>query len=218
MMDASPEQRKHLQDASVSLLARLHTITPADHDLAFLAQPEHGSSPLDQQLGYQRWYYDWAREGLTYPLIERTFAWLDEHRPSEGPTVLNWGDSRIGNVLYRDFEPVAVLDWEMATIGPAEMDLGWYLVLDDLTTHYTKRRVAGFLEPDAFVAAYERALGRDVTNLAWYEIFALTRSIAINERQARLAALTGVDYPGVAGEGNPVLRQITRRIDAYPGP
>ena len=33
-------------------------------------------------------------------------------------TVFNWGDSRIGNMLWRDFEPVAVLDWEMATVGP----------------------------------------------------------------------------------------------------
>jgi aminoglycoside phosphotransferase (APT) family kinase protein len=103
----------------------------------------------------------------------------------------------------------------MATIGPAEMDLGWYLVLDALTTHFTKRRVPGFLDRDEFVATYERALGRAVCNLDWYEIFALTRSVAVNERQARLAATTGVAYPGVAGDDNPVLRQIVRRIEAY---
>ena len=38
--------------------------------------------------------------------------------------MLSWGDARIGNVLYRDFEPVAVLDWEMAALGPPELDVG----------------------------------------------------------------------------------------------
>ena len=41
--------------------------------------------------------------------------------------VLAWGDSRIGNVLYQDFRPVAVLDWEMATVGPRELDVSWII-------------------------------------------------------------------------------------------
>ena len=43
--------------------------------------------------------------------------------------VFNWGDSRIGNMLWRDFEPVAVLDWEMATVGPREVDVAWMIFL-----------------------------------------------------------------------------------------
>ena len=79
IVDATPEQRRTLQESSVSILARLHEITPVTHDLSFLAQPEHGATALDQQLGYQRWYYEWARNGVTYPLIERTLAWFDAH-------------------------------------------------------------------------------------------------------------------------------------------
>ena len=84
---------------------------------------------MDQQLGYQRWYYEWAREDMRLPLIERTFEWLDARRPEEPRIVLNWGDARIGNMLWRDFEPVAVLDWEMATIGPPEVDVAWMIFL-----------------------------------------------------------------------------------------
>ena len=53
-----------------------------------------------------------------------------------------------------------------------------------------------------------------VHDLAWHEIFALTRSVAINERQARLAATTGIPYPGVAGDENPVLALLTEKIGA----
>ncbi|MGO9875776.1 MAG: phosphotransferase family protein [Acidimicrobiia bacterium] len=88
VMDASPEQRRGLQDATVSVLARLHEIAPLTHELSFLTLPQHGSSALDQQLGYQRWYYEWARDGVSYPLIERTLAWLVANRPTEGEPVL----------------------------------------------------------------------------------------------------------------------------------
>ncbi len=120
-------------------------------------------------------------------------------------------------MLFGDDGSVAsVLDWEMATIGPAEMDLAWYLALDDLTTRFVKRTVPGFLARADFIGRYEAALGRTVVDLEWHEIFALVRSTAINDRQARLAAESGVAYPGVAGDDNPVLRVVSRRIAAFP--
>jgi aminoglycoside phosphotransferase (APT) family kinase protein len=109
---------------------------------------------------------------------------------------------------------VAVLDWELASIGPPEMDLAWYLALDRLTAKFTGT-VPGFLDRARAIDYYESHLGRAVVDLEWHEIFALVRSAAINDRQARIAAAAGVPYPGVAGDDNPVLRYITRRIDRY---
>jgi aminoglycoside phosphotransferase (APT) family kinase protein len=186
VMEATPEQRRSLQDASVGVLARLHEITPATHDLSFLAQPEHGASALDQQLGYQRWYYEWARNGVSYPLIERTLAWLDANRPPEGETVLNWGDARIGNMLYVDFEPVAVLDWEMATIGPREVDVAWMIFLDtffdDLAERFEMPALTGFMDRDDVVAEYERLTGHRVAALEWFEVLAALRFAIVSVR------------------------------------
>ena len=68
--DAPPETRAAMQTRTLEVLKKLHEITPANADLAFLARPQHGATALRQQLGYQRWYYDWAREGVSYPLID----------------------------------------------------------------------------------------------------------------------------------------------------
>jgi len=186
MMDATPEQRAHLQHSSVSVIARLHEITPERHDLSFLTQPAHGVSALDQQLGYQRWYYEWARDGVTYPLIEATFQWLDAHRPDEGRTVLNWGDARIGNILYREFEPVAVLDWEMATIGPAEIDIAWMVFLhrffDDLAAKFELPGIPDFMRRDDVARAYEEMTGAAVGPLEWFEVFAALRFAVVSIR------------------------------------
>ena len=80
----------------------------------------------------QREYYEWTRrdDGLRIPIIEETFDWLEANWPKDpGETVLSWGDSRPGNMIYDGFTPVAVLDWEMCTLGPREVDLAWMCFL-----------------------------------------------------------------------------------------
>jgi len=194
--DGTPAQRAAMQTATLEVLAKLHEVTPDNADLSFLARPQHGQTALEQQLGHERWYYDWAREGQTYPLIERTFAWLDEHMPDEGPTVLNWGDARVGNVLYRDFKPVAVLDWEMATMGPREVDLAWMIFLhkffDDMAERFGMPGMKDFLQRDAVIAEYESITGHSARALEWFEVFAAQRFAIVSVRTTARGVAYGV--------------------------
>jgi aminoglycoside phosphotransferase (APT) family kinase protein len=175
-----------LQRSAVDILVRLHELNPDNVDLSFLARPAHGATAREQQLGYQRWYYEWARDGVAYPLIERTFAWLDAHAPPEGETVLNWGDARLGNMLFRDFEPVAVLDWEMATVGPREVDLAWMVFLhrffQDLAQRFEMPGLPDFMDRDEIAAQYESATGHTPIALDWYEVFAALRFAIVSVR------------------------------------
>ncbi|MGH8976894.1 MAG: phosphotransferase family protein [Acidimicrobiia bacterium] len=186
VMDATPEDRARMQRNAVRVLAQLHTITPETHDLSFLLRPEFGDDPLDQQLGYQRWYYDWAREGATYPLIERTFDWLAANRPAGLRTVLNWGDSRIGNMLWQDFEPVAVLDWEMATVGPPEVDVAWMIFLhsffQDLAARFEMPGLPDFMDRAEIIATYEELTGHALQRVDWFEVYAALRFAIVSIR------------------------------------
>jgi aminoglycoside phosphotransferase (APT) family kinase protein len=199
----------------VDQLARLHTIA---------VDEPHGNPPpqlrrgLAAELEYWTLYVEWAADGdAPAAALVDALQWCADHSPApEPPPSFLWGDARLGNVLFDDDAGVAaLLDWELATIGPAEMDLAWYLVLDELTTKIVGQRVDGFFARDALLTRYEHAIGRPVHNLAWHEVFALARSIAINDRQARVARTTGVEYPGVAGDENPMLRVLARRIERY---
>ncbi len=90
------------------MLAEIHTLNPDNADLAFLELDRSEPTPLRRHVADQWDYYRWVSGDRPQPLIERAFAWLDEHWPDdEGPTALSWGDSRIGNMLFRDFTPVA---------------------------------------------------------------------------------------------------------------
>jgi aminoglycoside phosphotransferase (APT) family kinase protein len=187
--DAPGETRAAMQTRTLEALVKLHQLTPANADLAFLTRPAHGQTALQQQVGYQRWYYDWAREGLSYPLIDATFTWLDEHWPEEGETVLNWGDARVGNILYRDFAPIAVLDWEMATVGPREVDLAWMIFLHeffhDMAVGFGLPGMTDFMQRDSVIAEYERLSGHDVRDLEWFEVFAALRFAIVSIRTSK---------------------------------
>ncbi len=126
---------------------------------------------------------------MSYPLIDRTFAWLEAHWPEEGETVLNWGDARVGNILYRDFAPIAVLDWEMATVGPREVDLAWMIFLHeffhDMAVTFGLPGMTDFMQRDSVIAEYEELTGHTVRNLDWFEVFAALRFAIVSIRTSK---------------------------------
>ncbi|MGB0101896.1 MAG: phosphotransferase family protein [Nocardioides sp.] len=174
--DASPADRRHLQDASVEVLARLHAIPDAESTLGFLAPHHPGETTLARNLARTRAWYDFAIPDIgRSPTVERALAWLAGHLPSTVETVLCWGDSRIGNLMYRDFEPVAVLDWEMATIGPRELDVSWFVfahqVFESITEMLELPGMPDFLREEDVTAQYERLAGVELGDLHWYHVY-----------------------------------------------
>ena len=89
--------------------------------------------------------------------------------------VLVWGDARIGNVIDRDFLPVAVLDWEMATIAPGEFDLAWigfaHMVFQELTKLAGLPGMPDFLREDDVRATYRDLTDIEVADLDWFYVF-----------------------------------------------
>jgi len=102
--------------------------------------------------------------------------------------VLLWGDVRLGNLVFDDSRRiVAVLDWDLAALGPPEMDLGWHFGLDFMMEALFGQRVPGFPSRIEALERYESESGHEVRDLAWHEVFALTRALAINDRHQRIA-------------------------------
>jgi aminoglycoside phosphotransferase (APT) family kinase protein len=187
---ATPEERAHLQSASIDVLAWLHAIDQPLERFGFLEVPRPGATAMRRQLADQAAYYDWAREGLRVPLIERTFAWLHEHFPSdEGEPVMCWGDARIGNMLFDGFEPVAVLDWEMAVLAPPEVDLAWFAYIhtffEDLAAKFGVPGLPDFLRIDDVAAEYERVSGREPRRLHWFTVYAALRYAIVSVRTTK---------------------------------
>ncbi len=177
LFDAAPEEQRRLQDATVGVLARLHAIPDATTTFAFLDPDQPGATPLERNLARTRAWYDFAVADVgRSPLIERGLAWLEANLPEDDDTVLCWGDARIGNVMYRDFTPVGVLDWEMAAIGPRRLDLGWLVfahrVFETIAEIMELPGMPHFLREEDVRATYAELTGVDVGDLTWFTLYA----------------------------------------------
>ena len=198
---ASPDEQRQLQDATVTVLAELHSIEIDAHDVSFLELDRPEPTPLRRHVADQWDYYKWVSGDRPQPVIERCFAWLEEHWPDdEGPTALSWGDSRIGNVLYRDFAPVAVLDWEMAGVAPREMDLAWMVFLhrffEDLAEQLGLPGMPEFLRLPDVAATYERVSGHTPHHLAFFVMYAALRhGIVMSRVQQRSVHFGEAEMP-----------------------
>lgn len=203
LSEADSDDRARLQTGTVGVLAGVHGIARPESELAFLEYRQPGSTPLRRHVEEQRAYYEWvaAASGHRHPLIERAFTWLDEHWPQhEGPPVISWGDSRIGNIVYRDFAPVGVLDWEMAALGPRELDLGWLIYhhrfFEDLATLAELPGLPGFLRREDIAAEYLEQTGHAPRDLDFYIVYAALRNAIVMARVARRQAAFGErDWP-----------------------
>ncbi len=177
--DAPPERQRELQDATVGVLATLHSIPNATKTFAYLSDVQQGDTALRGQLNWLRSWYDFAVPDIgRSPLLERSFEWLEANWPAEvaeGEPVLLWGDSRVGNVLYRDFQPVAVLDWEMVTLGPREIDVAWmifaHMVFQELTGLAGMPGLPEVMRESDVRATYQRLTGVEVGDLQWFYVY-----------------------------------------------
>lgn len=209
LFDGSADQRAKVQTSMIDVLCGLHAIGDPIERFSDLELPASGDTHLGRHLADVGDWYCWSL--ATNPrsdLIESALERLAGSIPKDpGDTVLSWGDSRIGNVLFDDFEPVAVLDWEMAVLGPRELDLTWLIyshrVFQDLAESLGVVGMPEFMCTDEVVSAYERSSGHSVANLDWHLLFAATRwAIVFLRTGTRQAAVSG---DAMSEDGNELL-------------
>ena len=186
LFDAPREQQQLLQDRSVAVLAGLHAITDAATTFRYLDPGRHvtgaaaSGTPMERNLAARRAWYEFAVPDLgRSPLVEKLLDWLEANQPADpGDTVLSWGDARIGNMMYRDYAPVAVLDWEMATIGSRALDVSWMVfahqVFESIASVFELPGMPHFMREEDVVATYELLTGVRLGELTWYHLYNAT--------------------------------------------
>jgi aminoglycoside phosphotransferase (APT) family kinase protein len=215
--ELAPEERAALWWGGVEALAKIHRLDWRAVGFGFLERPRLGATALDQQLAYYTDYLRWAGEGRPQPVLDAALPWLLAQRPQDEPTVLSWGDARIGNILFDGTRPAAVLDWEMVSLGSPEMDLAWALFLD---RHHSEGigqpRLPGFPEREETVRRYEALSGFAVRHLHYYEVFAGFRFGVIMLRIAQQLVHYGLmnEEQGRAFErANTVTRLLAKLLE-----
>ncbi|NNH72896.1 phosphotransferase family protein [Nocardia uniformis] len=179
LFDATPEERLRLTRNTIEVIAKIHAIdNPAER---FPTLDGEGSA-LRRHVEGQKAWYNWALadDGFRIPILERAFDWLEANWPTDpGPDVLGWGDARPGNIMFDGFEPVAVLDWEMAALGPRELDVAWTVLIhrffQDIATRFDQPGLPDYMRRSDVERFYQEFTGHKVRDLDWYLMYAALR-------------------------------------------
>lgn len=211
LAEAGPEVQAHLLTSFFSTLAAVHRLEP---DTA----PSGDDASLAATVARAGDYLDWAAAGGAVPTyLDDAREWCAANVPvTRAPASVLWGDVQLSNCVFTESGSVAaLLDFELTGIGPAELDLGWFFALHDMTSVLAGGDLPGFAGRAALLEGYRAVLGRTLDGLRWYETFALLRSGSIMVRIARLLAAKGVDDSWLA-RGNPTeaaLRRVRTRSE-----
>jgi aminoglycoside phosphotransferase (APT) family kinase protein len=212
----SGHRRAAFLDAA-RVLGRLHRLDPAAIGLGDYGRP---GSYVGRQVARGTKQYR-AADLAPEPAMDRLIAWLAAHGDVPDETAIAHGDYRLGNLMLHPEEPrvIAVLDWELSTLGHPLADLA-YCLLPWRTTPAEQGLVGldvpGLPDEAEFVAAYSEAAGRPVpADLDVFVVFSLFRWAAIvagvyrraldgNASDARAVDVAGEKFRRLARRGEEI--------------
>jgi aminoglycoside phosphotransferase (APT) family kinase protein len=188
-VDLPPERARRLCLHLIDTLVALHRVDPRAAGLDAL-----GKGPGYARRQVEGWSARYVRARTwNVPTFARVRAWLREHTPDDVGACVIHNDWRLDNVVLDRSDPtriVAVLDWEMATIGDPLMDLGsalayWVEARDGWLMRSARRQptdLPGMLRREEVVERYLQSSGLRPAHWAFYEVFGLFRLAVIAQQ------------------------------------
>ncbi|MGI8803172.1 MAG: phosphotransferase family protein [Solirubrobacteraceae bacterium] len=215
----TPGERRRMGEELVDALVELHALDWRAAGLEGFGRPD---GYLDRQLRRFRGLWE-ANRTREIPAVDRVADWLGRHVPRSPASTIVHGDYRLGNVMFDAAAPariVAVLDWEMSTIGDPLADLGYLCALyadrDDppspVFDFAALTRRDGFPLKRELIARYEDGSGRSMTDIRWYRTLAVWKVAVYMEGNFRRACTGMSDDPYLRSFGDQVV-ELARQAE-----
>lgn len=212
-----PEQRRAVGEGLVAVLADLHAVDPGEVGLADFGRPD---GYLARQVS--RWGRQWEAtriDGLQD--LDLLAAGLGATVPEGGRTAIVHGDYRLDNTMLDPAEPgrvVAVLDWEMSTLGDPMADLGLLLVYWSQADDGGERSISevvpaatvlpGFPSREQVAQLYAARTGADLSSLPWCQAFGFFKLAVVCAgivARVRAGVMVGPGFAGIEDRIGPLV-------------
>jgi aminoglycoside phosphotransferase (APT) family kinase protein len=199
--EAKPEQRHRFWEGGVRNLALIQK-TPLDQ-VQFLAGPEGARDGLEQEWDKYDRFVEWISKDKRWPVLDKARDALRARWPKNQPQGLVWGDARIGNMMFdENFDVLAVMDWEQASLGGALHDLAWWLQMSSFAHEKTadKPHLEGMGTREETIALWQEVTGISVDDLDWYLDFTQFKTGCLSVSTSRLWGWPEPDHAALAAQ------------------
>lgn len=179
-----PHERRAIYEEEVRVLAAIHAV---DVDAVGLGAYGRRGEYVARQVA--RWSKQYAASATrAIPAMDRLIEYLPAHVPEGDETTLAHGDYRLDNLIFHPTEPrvLAVLDWELSTLGHPLSDVAYTCMLYDVILPNlggllgVDFAATGILSEAEFLARYRALTGRArIDDFAYFKAFSLFRLAAI---------------------------------------
>jgi aminoglycoside phosphotransferase (APT) family kinase protein len=215
----NPTERARAASELVDSLVELHAVDWQQVGLEGFGKP---TGYLERQLRRFTglWEHNRTRE---LEQVEQVGSWLAANIPESPPATIVHGDYRLGNTMFARTAParlLAILDWEMATIGDPLADIGYMMLhwvqADEASGRFTLQSVTdrpGFPTRQELIALYEERSGRSMQSLSWYVALALWKAVVFMEGNYKRAVTGATDDPYLKTFGEGVVELANRALD-----
>jgi aminoglycoside phosphotransferase (APT) family kinase protein len=205
----APPERAAIYDELNATLAKLHAV-----DIEAVGLGDFGRHGGYFERQYARWTRQYrGAQSEDIPAMEQLIAELPGRIPAEDPVTIAHGDYRLENVMFAPDAPrlIAVLDWELSTLGHPMADLAYNAFLwRSHSPHWGSLdgvdfATSGIPTEADYVAAYLRRTGREaVADWPFYMAFGIFRLASISQGVYRrtLAGVLASDRPRINGAGD----------------
>jgi aminoglycoside phosphotransferase (APT) family kinase protein len=181
------DARRRVGESLIDTLAQIHSVDPAGVGLGDLGRTE---GYIARQL--KRWYANYraaneSRGGNALADVVEVHDFLSAHIPEQGPAAIVHGDYRLDNcIVSSEGEVLAVLDWELCTLGDPMADVGQLLVYwpepgERSVLGASPTTADGFITREEVARRYAAASGRDLSEIDFYTAFAYWKLACILE-------------------------------------
>lgn len=194
-MTIDPELARRMSCSLIDNLAALHAIDYQATGLADMGKPE---GYVERQVSGWTKRYSQAQTS-DVPAVDSVARWLNGHMPAETGASIIHNDFKYDNVMLDQTDltkVVAVLDWEMATIGDPLMDLGtslgyWVHATDPVALQkaaFGPTAIPGSMTRQELVNRYQERMGVEVPDVVFYYCFGLFKlAVIVQQIYARFA-------------------------------
>lgn len=214
---STPELMRGISQAALAAMAELHSLDYGKAGLADLGKPQ--GYVQRQVSGWLQRYQNARTDDIAG--MERAMQWLAANMPAESGAALIHNDFKYDNLILDPNDltrVIAVLDWEMATLGDPLMDLGttlgyWAEASDPPGLKgFGLTHLAGNFSRAELVQAYAAKTGRDVSNMVFYYVFGLFK-VGVIMQQIYARFKQGLTQDLRFGELIGLIQEIGQMID-----